>query len=32
VVLVVVAASSAVAMEVMSRWYERNRGRARGHP
>jgi predicted MFS family arabinose efflux permease len=29
VVLVVVAAASALAMEVMSRWYERQRGRVR---
>ena len=32
VVLVVVSAASWLAMEVMSRWYERNRGRQRAGP
>ena len=32
VVLVAVAAASCLAMEVMSRWYERNRGRAHPRP
>jgi len=32
IVLVAVAAASCVAMEVMSRWYERNRGRAHSRP